>query len=78
MTNKELADSHFCIIQYRGQQTFLEMGQKVNILDFVGQGDMVKAKGMYNIRNHLHKFIYYWNTYIVDSNYEQSDFWENQ
>ena len=78
MTNNGVADRHFRIIQYRGQQTFLEMGQKVNILDFVGQGDMVKVKGMYNIRNHLHKFIYYQNTCIVDSNYVQSDFWENQ
>jgi hypothetical protein len=33
------------------------MGQKVNILDFMGQGDMVKVKGIY-VRNHLHKFIY--------------------
>ena len=35
------------------------MGQKINNLDFMGQEDMVEVKGMYNIRNHLHKFIYY-------------------
>jgi hypothetical protein len=45
-------------MQYRDQQTLLEVGQKVNILDFVGQGDIVKVKGTYIIKNHLHKFIY--------------------
>jgi len=36
------------------QQTFLEVGWKVGILGFAGQGDVVKSK-IYKIRNlHLH------------------------